>query len=851
MFHALMALLYNEGHVVEKGMSEQKKKTARFRNTFASTLVIDDDGNDLYKVDGESIKKLAAMQNSELSSKAAIALMKTHYLKVDGTQQPACFICGEVGHQGCACLKFLKLCELKGIISAIPAVSSTKYTFGHPADLCAGELVEVQYDLSYDSDDEPRSGAVQRLVYESTSAEESGEEIMMADCADNATTRTAGVTIHHDDDSWPLGMMHCLRQKACKYLWSKVDKVFDVQPDWRPNADGVLLPHVEDAFSGYRTIGSKEASAELTTQVMEMLMDKVPKHGGRPLSCYRSRGLKPIFRHPDCPEQPVHRDGAHGLAVIIPMTKSYVIHIYPWRSADDYAAAGVSMNAQLEGTVTDRVYGPPQKVTADPGDVIIFDKRLGHCGGRARRPQEIKQDGDDTSWLPVSKWDHCPSVTDAAWHLHLDDHEHAESLRHDGEDPAYYVYPSVPSDEGMTIDDLKAATLEEIRLKGDKNPRMGLGQPPGMSEPTWSYEDFPDLRHLAPSAWAHAELLASDLSPVPRQVVIMFFGPGGRPLYCLVDSGASRTFMLESIGIQLALENADMNIRRPVKDLKLRLADGQISGDTINKEIKNVQYSQLNGKIKGKHDVMLLPSMPPGIDVILARDFIFNSLNAVITADSLICYATKPLDGDFGRRLPETDESKWQSLDFETPAGFDVATMCLEQALDGQAISVTECGPIDEIAFAGGETFDDLSKTALTDFVRAALAVKPKKRSKSQRDAVALLRSLDQLPEDVTAPDLHTGPMPVSSNGDTAVTGLTGPRPLPRQNKVFPAIAQAVASLLLLLSCGGGGGAMVDAAELASISIDAPEQWVWLSTSTSGSLRSRGFLWTSTHRGLR
>ena len=47
----------------------------------------------------------------------------------------------------------------------------------------------------------------------------------------------------------------------------------------------------------------------------------------------------------------------------------------------------------------------------------------------------------------------------------------------------------------------------------------------------------------------------------------MFFGPGGRPLYCLVDSGASRTFMLESIGIQLALENADMNIRRPVKDL--------------------------------------------------------------------------------------------------------------------------------------------------------------------------------------------------------------------------------------------------------------------------------------------
>ena len=45
--------------------------------------------------------------------------------------------------------------------------------------------------------------------------------------------------------------------------------------------------------------------------------------------------------------------------------------------------------------------------------------------------------------------------------------------------------------------------------------------------------------------------------------------------------------------------------------------------------------------------------------------------------------------------------------------------------------------------------------------------------------------------------------------------------------EVFPAIAQAVASLLLLLSCGGENGAMVDAAELSSISVEAPSQWVW------------------------
>ena len=91
--------------------------------------------------------------------------------------------------------------------------------------------------------------------------------------------------------------------------------------------------------------------------------------------------------------------------------------------------------------------------------------------------------------------------------------------------------------------------------------------------------------------------------------------------------------------------------------------------------------------------------------------------------------------------------------------------MCLEQALDGQAIAVTDCGPIDEIAFADGADFDDLAKTALNDFVQAALAVTPKKRSKSQRDAVSLLKSLDQLP----GPDLHTGPAPVGAGDNAAV----------------------------------------------------------------------------------
>ena len=49
----------------------------------------------------------------------------------------------------------------------------------------------------------------------------------------------------------------------------------------------------------------------------------------------------------------------------------------------------------------------------------------------------------------------------------------------------YNVYPSVPSDDGMAIDDLKAATLQEIAIKGylSMYPAPSVGLPP--AEPTW------------------------------------------------------------------------------------------------------------------------------------------------------------------------------------------------------------------------------------------------------------------------------------------------------------------------------------------------------------------------------
>ena len=43
MFHALMALMYEEGHLLAKGATGLQKSGARFRNTFMQTLVADDD----------------------------------------------------------------------------------------------------------------------------------------------------------------------------------------------------------------------------------------------------------------------------------------------------------------------------------------------------------------------------------------------------------------------------------------------------------------------------------------------------------------------------------------------------------------------------------------------------------------------------------------------------------------------------------------------------------------------------------------------------------------------------------------------------------------------------------------
>ena len=107
---------------------------------------------------------------------------------------------------------------------------------------------------------------------------------------------------------------------------------------------------------------------------------------------------------------------------------------------------GTSQKDRHGPRATDRVHGPPIEIVANPGDVIIFDKRLGHFGGPARSRAEIQQSGNDNTCLSD---DPGRPITDASWHIHLDDREQTESLVDDGGDPVYYVHSLVSSgDDG-------------------------------------------------------------------------------------------------------------------------------------------------------------------------------------------------------------------------------------------------------------------------------------------------------------------------------------------------------------------------------------------------------------------
>ena len=108
------------------------------------------------------------------------------------------------------------------------------------------------------------------------------------------------------------------------------------------------------------------------------------------------------------------------------------------------------MMAQEAKTGTDRISGPPTRITANPGDVIIFDKRIAHFGGPARRQAGLQRGRADTAW-PSN--DSKRPITDVSWHIHLDDPGKVETLLSDGSDPVYYVHSNESSRDGELTPD--------------------------------------------------------------------------------------------------------------------------------------------------------------------------------------------------------------------------------------------------------------------------------------------------------------------------------------------------------------------------------------------------------------
>ena len=284
--------------------------------------------------------------------------------------------------------------------------------------------------------------------------------------------RRDGLTVHRGDHGCPPAVLSMLRNAARDYLPNKVDKLFNVRPVWRMNRNCVLLPQqTEDKDRGCREIGKKQAPSSVTQQVWNMLKKTMPAHNGKRLSHFHGRALKPLFRHRGCPAQPCHRDGAHGLSVIIPLTEDYVIYFHPWRRANDYKDAGAAMIAQEAKTGTDRIAGPPTMITANPGDVIIFDKRIAHFGGPARSQDILHPGGVDTAW-PSN--DSKRPITDVSWHIHLDDPWKDETLLSDGGDPVYYVHSSESSmGEELTPDSSDDDEGEAVRERPARNDDQG------------------------------------------------------------------------------------------------------------------------------------------------------------------------------------------------------------------------------------------------------------------------------------------------------------------------------------------------------------------------------------------
>jgi hypothetical protein len=120
------------------------------------------------------------------------------------------------------------------------------------------------------------------------------------------------------------------------------------------------------------------------------------------------------------------------------------------------------------------------------------------------------------------------------------------------------------------------------------------------------------------------------LAHIPRQTLQIFLN--GVAVRCFCDTGASESFIAQS-------KAADVSAIRKLRHaLRLRLAEGKLSSTVLDTAVQGVQFSALNGEVSEKVDLVVMPSMPAGCDMIAGRNVLFGVLHAAVHEKFLECY---------------------------------------------------------------------------------------------------------------------------------------------------------------------------------------------------------------------
>ena len=181
IFHCLMTVLFANGRVKVRGQKGPGRMTVKPMQA----LPLDEDGRGLDDVvPADEIDKLLKIPPANWRQSTALALQAKHYLRVEGSMKPVCYVCGAFGHQCGECLLHLQVLHKKGDISSIPAVSGTQYRFGQAVTtVCSSEL----YEMTCDADlKDPPAQIEASVVTEAieTEAAEQENDTSITDCFD-------------------------------------------------------------------------------------------------------------------------------------------------------------------------------------------------------------------------------------------------------------------------------------------------------------------------------------------------------------------------------------------------------------------------------------------------------------------------------------------------------------------------------------------------------------------------------------------------------------------------------------------------------------------------------------------